>query len=142
MNKATVEAKPCTLEMLNEIEPRDGSEVSPSMQGVDFRHSVAIIVDGRTIAAGGIHPIWDRVGEAWTVLSDESITKYRLSTAKHIKKHFDKHMENFGRVQMFGRADDPAMLHWAKFFGFKIDGELENFGPGAKGNYWLFGRIN
>ncbi len=136
-----IEAKECTREMLLDI-IEQGGETMADMSNADLSHSVAILVDGRPIAVGGIHTIWDRVGEAWTILLDESLTKYGYSTAKHIRRYLNGYMKEFGRVQMVGRVDNPAMLDWAEFLGFEINGELTNFGPGAKGNYWLFGRTN
>ena len=136
-----IEAKECTREMLLSI-IEQGGETLGEMSDADLSHSVAVLVDGRPIAVGGIHTIWDRVGEAWTILLDESLTEYKTSTAKHIKRYLDKNMVDFGRVQMVGRADNPSMLSRAKFLGFEVNGELTNFGPGAEGNYWLFGRVN
>ncbi len=137
-----IEAKQCTREMLLSVIEQGGEVLSDNIPDADLTHSVAVLVDGRPIAIGAIHTIWDRVGEAWTVLLGESLTTYKTSTAKHIRRHLDEHMKDFGRVQMFGRVDNPSMLSWAKFLGFEVNGELENFGPGGEGDYWLFGRVN
>ncbi len=76
------------------------------------------------------------------VLSEEALTTYKWSMAKHVRRAFKDHPKYFGRVQMFGSVDDPVIFDWAESFGFELEGELKNFGPGAKGDFWLFGRVN
>ena len=133
----------CTPNLLWEIEPIPGQIAEVGVLQHHLEGALAFLIDGRPIAAGGIFEIWDRVGEAWAVLSQESLEEHGYSMTMALRRHLAEMMlEKFGRIYMYGAVDNPKMLDWTESLGFEKEGVLKNFGPGAVGDFYVFGRVN
>lgn len=136
-----IEIALCTPEMLEKVEPNPAERVDIRTIS-DLTYAIAILIDGRPIAAGGIVPLWEGVGEAWSVLSSEALQVYPVLLMRSFRRYLDNRMKDtFGRVQMHGSVENEKMLSWARSLGFANCHLLRNYGPGASGDYWMFERI-
>jgi len=82
------------------------------------------------IACGGVHIMWEGVGEAWLVLSKEAY-KSPISVARYTYQLFDTIMnENeLWRVQASVHTDDDESVRFAEWLGFEDEGLMKKFGP-------------
>jgi hypothetical protein len=91
------------------------------------------VTENLVIAAGGIYPIWDGVGEAW-FLGSHHITNNPLSAMRILKRHLHKIMidHNFHRIQATTLESYPASRRWMQFLGMKEEGIMEKFCPAGR----------
>ncbi len=100
-----------------------------------------LIDNGHLVAAGGIIPIWDGMGEAWLIPSDV-MPGYRLQVIKIVRKRIDEIIDsdNLRRLQATVRADYDVATRFVEFLGFKREGLMRNYGPGGADHY-MYSRI-
>jgi len=89
-----------------------------------------LIDNGHLVVAGGIFPVWDGLGEAWMIPSDQ-IPKYKIKMIKTLRNHIDLITEEDGlrRLQATVRDDFDIAKKFIEFLGFKREGLLKNYGP-------------
>jgi hypothetical protein len=87
-----------------------------------------LIHEGVVIACGGVYKLWDGVGEAWVVGSDNIPIK-KLSFHKAVIRAIKKIKESkkFHRIQSIVRGDFPEALGWQRLIGFKIEGLMKKY---------------
>ena len=91
------------------------------------------VTENLVIAAGGIYPVWDGVGEAW-FLGSHHITNNPLSAMRILKRHLHKIMidHKFHRIQATTLESYPASRRWMQFLGMKEEGIMEKFCPAGR----------
>ena len=86
-----------------------------------------LIDNGHLVVSGGIIPIWERMGEAWLIPSDQ-IPKYKLKIIKTLRDHIDliTHEDGLRRLQATVRTDYEVAVRFIEFMGFKREGLMKN----------------
>mgnify|MGYP003149623582 CR=1 FL=1 len=105
------------------------------------RHAVSVIRNGHLIGAGGIYPVWDGLGEAW-VLPSEQVARYKKSFVRLIREGIDRMTAEFEfrRVQATARADAQTAQRFLEFLGFEREGLLRAYGPDGA-DHVLFAKL-
>jgi len=100
-----------------------------------------LVDNGHLVAAGGIIPIWEGMGEAWLIPSDV-MPRYRLRVIKTLRRRIDEIIDadNLRRLQATVRADYDVAVRFIEFLGFKREGLMKNYGPGGADHY-MYSRI-
>ena len=103
--------------------------------------SYAGVVNNEVVAVGGASVMWDGVGEAWYMVSQEGlsrpymIAKYAGIMLDHIQEDFHLH-----RLQASVRGQDKIANRFVKWLGFKEEGVMERYGPN-KADYIRYARL-
>jgi len=100
------------------------------------------LLDGETVlATGGIHMMWEGVGEAWTLVSPK-LRGNGLVFARYTKRMFDDIIEanNLRRVQATIHVDDEVSLRFASWLGFKDEGIMSKYGVNGE-DYFRVARV-
>tara|TARA_R100001082_G_C4357458_1_gene157604 strand:- start:1325 stop:1747 length:423 start_codon:yes stop_codon:yes gene_type:complete len=95
------------------------------------------VMQGETVVAlGGIHVLWNGVGEGFCMLSKHS-DKWQTSIARYAKNMFEGIIENNGlhRVQASIHEKDPEAIRFAKWLGFENEGIMLHYGPDGSNYY-------
>ena len=85
---------------------------------------------GKVVACVGIIPLWTGVCELWMYLGKETFSEKRK--ALRIMKEFLDNLttgHKMHRLQSVVLEDFKEGRRFAKFFGFKEEGTMKNFGP-------------
>ena len=92
--------------------------------------SMAVIDNNKPVAAFGIFPLWDGVGEAWMIPSKYHLEK-PISLARHLKKGFFEIAENMKlrRAQAAVKDSYDMGSKLLKFVGFEFEGDMPQYGP-------------
>ena len=100
-----------------------------------------LIDNGHLVVSGGIIPIWERMGEAWLIPSDQ-IPKYKLKIIKTLRDHISSITEEDGlrRLQATVRTDYEVAVRFIEFMGFKREGLMKNYGPDGV-DHFMYARI-
>ena len=93
------------------------------------------------IGIGGIHNIWDHVGEAWLLLGKDAVTK-PTSVARHTAYMFDYLQEEFDykRIQASIAVTDKTAKRFAEWLGFQNEGVMKKYGPDGT-DYYRYARV-
>jgi len=87
-------------------------------------------MEGDTVlATGGVHRMWQGVGEAWLLVGKEGYDKPR-TVAKYtdyIFQHILEEHEMF-RIQASVSAIDPVANRYAQWLGFEKEGIMRKYG--------------
>lgn len=95
------------------------------------------VMQGDTVVAlGGIHVLWDGVGEGFCMLSKHS-GKWQTSIARYARSMFEGIIQNNGlhRVQASIHESDPEAIRFAKWLGFENEGMMLHYGPDGSNYY-------
>lgn len=130
-----IEVVPCKVEHIGMIE-RHESQAHQDGSGLSFEEeelrllSRTIMLDDRPIACLGVSLLWDGVGQAWALLSEEAVTKYPIALSRIALKLVKEAYEiyPFKRLQIFADPDYEPAKKWAEFLGFEEEGVLHNYG--------------
>jgi len=81
------------------------------------------------VAVGGVHIMWDGVGEAWTLVSPD-IERNGVVFARYAKKMFDAIIKenNLTRVQATIHVNDITAAQFASWLGFESEGVMRKYG--------------
>lgn len=87
--------------------------------------------DDTPMLAGGIIPLWGKVGEAWMMFDDSFRSKMPRSLARMAKRHFQNLAEHRGyeRVQAHIDARLPVNSRFAEWLGFRNEGLMPRYMP-------------
>ena len=91
--------------------------------------AVTAIDNGYLVAAAGIFPLWEGVGEAW-FLGASRVGRHQFRIAKLVREGLLRIAEEQGlwRVQAAMRSDWPELARWARFLGMKHEGTMRCYG--------------
>ena len=95
------------------------------------------VMQGDTVVAiGGIHVLWEGVGEGFCMLSKHA-GRWQTSVARYAKTMFDGIIANndLHRVQASINELDPEAIRFARWLGFKNEGMMPKYGPDGSNNH-------
>ncbi len=139
---------PCCYDHLRDVRVQQVQE----MQVGDFSgseevlatHARALVDDGLVLACFGVIPMWDGVGQAWAILSDEVLEDRPMELSRTVKQWLDdiEKREGFHRIQAAVAHNHWAGYRWIKWLGFKCGCKMENYGLGGSGDFHLYARVH
>jgi hypothetical protein len=101
--------------------------------------------DGMPIFAGGIVPMWGRVGTAWLSVGPNIRELRPITLVRRVKEGIDLIIQKRGysRIQAYTEADDPMTGHMCKRLGFVLEGRMEKYlvDGGAAFQWALFPKV-
>ena len=97
-----------------------------------------LLDDGKIVAMGGVHMLWNKVGEAWVLLSKHAKSKPR-TVAKYADLMFDVivHKNKLERIQASIAVNDAKAIRFGKWLGFEMEGLMRKYGPDGSDYYRL-----
>jgi hypothetical protein len=80
------------------------------------------------IAAGGIYLIWEGVGEAW-FLGSNNLLSSPIEAVKSVKRYLNSIMKDFNlhRVQAMTLESENDLKRWMKFLNMKEEGIMNKY---------------
>lgn len=137
-----IEWRQCTADHIDAIRPYPTAMLLPETLKRDLEHSVVCLLDGRPIGAGGVQVLYEGVGEAWTLLSDEIVSEHPMAMSRFAIQWMDRLQRTRGIVRIHTICEDSEThLEWVKVLGFEPEGLMKNAGIGGKGDFWMCGRV-
>lgn len=100
--------------------------------------SITAYIEDRPVAIFGIVVIWDGVGEAWSLFSEES-RRYPIAMTKGAHAFFDicEILFTLHRIQITVRSEDKRAMSWASCLGFEKEGLLRHYSVDKKDYYMM-----
>lgn len=113
--------------------PKSMKETFESEGNVD---AFTVMNGNKVIALGGVHTLWNGVGEGFCILSKHT-GKWQTSVARYAKTMFEGIIHNNGlhRVQASINESDPEAIRFARWLGFKDEGMMLKYGPDGSNYY-------
>ena len=107
------------------------SQCGPCVTAMLHRNPVAIF---------GTVIIWDGLGEAWSLFSDEA-RRYPIAMTKGANTFFDicEILFSLHRIQITVRSTDKRAVSWARCLGFQSEGLLKEYST-DKTDYYIMRR--
>ena len=95
------------------------SQCGPCLTGFHYNRPVAIF---------GCVFLWKGVGEAWSLLTEQS-RRYPIAMTKSANAFFDscQILFNLHRIQITVKCDDKRAVSWAKFLHFESEGVMKAY---------------
>jgi hypothetical protein len=87
----------------------------------------------KAVAICGILELWKNVGEAWSIINTDQISKFIARNFRREIKRLLK--EKYHRIQMTTDVDDPKALALAKMLGFSIEGVMKKYSTEKKNHF-------
>jgi len=139
-----VQLKRSHLEQMHRLGKMPSEQPISEAQFEDFTMdgwAYALIDDGIVLGAGGIWPVWDGVGEAWAIIT-EDLKKRPLLLHKTVSAYLEKLRveNNLHRVQCIVLCGFIKAESWAHALGFIHEGIMHEYGP-TRLSYHRFARI-
>lgn len=123
--------------------PYDLTDISRDALSNDKEIVGYTLMDNNVILGiGGVHNMWDGVGEAWLVISKQGFTKPH-TVAKWTNIMFDVIQEehNYKRLQAAVSLKDQTALRFVHWMGFKEEGIMQKYGPDGS-DYARYAKVN
>lgn len=97
--------------------------------------------DKDILCIGGIHGLWNGVGEAWFLIGKEGYDNPK-SVAKHTFFMFEHLQQEYGfiRVQASVAKKDRKAIRFVEWLGFKNEGIMEKYGPDGL-DYYRYAKV-
>ena len=104
-------------------------------------HGYTLLEDSEIVAMGGVHMLWNKVGEAWVMLGKDAKSKPR-TVAKYADLMFDViiHKNKLNRVQASIAVNDAKAIRFGKWLGFEMEGLMRRYGPDGS-DYYRVARV-
>ena len=98
--------------------------------------------DGKIVMMGGVHVMWQGVGEGWLVMSKHAHSMPK-TVARYADEFFDVIMNeaNIQRMQASINATDPRSVRFARWLGFENEGLMRKYGPDGT-DYYRMARVS
>ena len=99
------------------------------------------IEDDKILACGGVHKMWEGVGEAWLIVGKEGYDKPR-TVGKYTSYIFQHILEEHGlfRIQASVSAIDERANRYAQWLGFEKEGIMRKYAPDGS-DYIRYARV-
>lgn len=93
------------------------------------------------LGIGGVHNIWNGVGEAWLLLGKEAFARPR-TVARHTVNMFDHMQEEYKyqRIQASIAVKDGKAKRFAEWLGFQNEGIMRKYGPDGS-DYYRYAKV-
>jgi len=97
--------------------------------------------DGAVLATGGVHRMWNGVGEAWLLVGKEGYSKPKTVAryTDYIFQHIQEEHDLF-RIQASVSALDETANRYAQWLGFEKEGIMRKYGPDGS-DYIRYARV-
>lgn len=92
-----------------------------------------LVLGSDIVGCGGIHKLWNGVGEAWLILGDEAL-KHPIMVAFCSARIFRDIVNGFHRIQAHVLEGFDRGIKFAEMMGFEHEGLMKQFGPNRE-NY-------
>ena len=94
------------------------------------------------LCIGGVHNMWQGVGEAWLVVSEEGFLR-PMTIAKYVAGMFEvlESENDFKRIQASVSMQDDVALRFVQWLGFDEEGVMRKYGLDGS-DYARFARVN
>lgn len=144
-----ITVEPCTIESVADIDPQEsqaGEMVTDALESVTADTlafwSRTILEDGKPIAAMGCFPVWGGHGQAWAWISLEAIARRPVALTRITRRLLNEAEEvgGFRRIQATVSVEVEEAARWAEVLGFDREGCMRNYGPGGRGDFYLYAR--
>ncbi len=139
---------PCELRHLLSIQVQYAQEdqVSDFSRGSElFETHARTLLHGDTVmACFGVMPLWDGVGQAWSVLSDAVLKDHPIELSRRVKYWLSnvEKREGIYRIQAAIADGHWEGIRWIKWLGFEHEGVMRNYGLQGHGDFHLYARIH
>lgn len=92
------------------------------------RYNLAGTVDGHTFLCVGILPMWDGVGEIWTMFSEDASKHFKHNTREFLQtiRHYLE-LVPYRRLQTIVKKDFKIGQKFVEHLGFKKEGLLKQY---------------
>ena len=134
--------EPATRRDIRQLAIQHPEEISLP-EDLDLTDScVMVLPDGKLLGAAGVTPLFEKTGEVWSVFMPSFAKDYPISLTKVSRKMLDKWQGSgkYPRLSSF-TLNDPTYTEWLIVLGYEFEGILKNFGPGAKEDWCVLGRV-
>jgi hypothetical protein len=103
---------------------------------------MALIGEGRVLAAGGLIPQWPGRAYAWLMLSPRAKWRHKTQALRQLRRTMAEMEQRpeWRRIEMFVRADAPWCDRFAEFVGMQFEGLARAWDPLGR-DYKLFARV-
>lgn len=93
------------------------------------------------LGIGGVHNIWQGVGEAWLLLGKEAFAR-PITVARHTCNMFDHMQEEYKyqRIQASIAVKDIKAKRFAEWLDFENEGIMRKYGPDGS-DYYRYARV-
>ncbi|MAL84462.1 MAG: hypothetical protein CMF11_09030 [Idiomarina sp.] len=93
------------------------------------------------LGIGGVHNIWQGVGEAWLLLGKEAFAR-PITVARHTCNMFDHMQEEYKyqRIQASIAVKDVKAKRFAEWLDFENEGIMRKYGPDGS-DYYRYARV-
>ncbi len=97
---------------------------------------IVAMLESKPVAIFGCVIIWKGVGEAWSIILDES-RRYKIAMSKAAFTFFDIIHILYGlhRTQITVKKNDSRAVAWAKFLGFNNEGLMKAYSSEKEDTY-------
>ena len=132
------------FEVMADIRQEDRAEIGPSpvIRCETLTHgasiALALTVNDKAIAIGGIREKWPLCGEAWLIAS-KSVVKYPISLHK-VTLYLMTMASRFHRVECMVHEDNHTALKWTEAIGFEMECKMKKY-DSAGADYYLYARV-
>jgi len=112
-----------------------------SLAGYDDVIGYTGMEDDTVLATGGVHRMWNGVGEAWLLVGAEGYAKPK-TVAKYtdyIFQHIQEEHQMF-RIQASVSVADNRANRYAQWLGFEKEGIMRRYGPDGT-DYIRYARV-
>ena len=99
------------------------------------------VEDDAVLACGGVHRLWEGVGEAWLMVGKEGYEKPK-TVGRYTQYIFQHILEEHGlfRIQASVSAIDSRAIRYAEWLGFENEGIMKKYGPDGS-DYIRYARV-
>jgi hypothetical protein len=103
--------------------------------------AMVMLDDDEPIAIIGLVPMYGKVAEAWTIISEHALRNHLISLIRKIRGEIEKRMSDglYRRIQAVCLVTDEH-ADWMEALGFQIEGVLRSAAPLGEDLY-ICGRV-
>jgi hypothetical protein len=100
--------------------------------------TITAYVNDRPVAIFGCVIVWDGLGEAWALFSEEA-RRYPIAMTKGAHAFFDicEILFTLHRIQITVRSEDERAMAWARCLHFEKEGLLKQYSVDKKDYYMM-----
>lgn len=104
----------------------------------EYDSSWSLIDNGHLIFSCGIYPIWDGLGEAW-FLPSQDLGKHKFRTIKILLDRIDFIADKFQmkRIQATADCEIPRDRKFLELVGFEVEARMKRYGVNGNDFYLM-----
>jgi len=123
-----VRIEPLKLRHLTELGQQEYAKDTFDNKGKAY----AVLVDNKVVAIGGISVLWEKVGRAWTLMTEDAKSSPLIMRRIHqaIKIMLPVIRDGLGLERIEADALPGTACAWLERFGFKQEGAMPKYKDG------------